>query len=295
MCVRRIADSVFWTCWPPAPGRAERVRPDLVPVELDLDVVVGLRHDLDQRERGLAAVLGVVRRDPDEAVDAALDAQPAVGEAARDLDRGALDAGLLAGLPVEDVGLEAVALAPAQVHALEHLGPVGGLGAAGARADRDDGVLRVVLAREQQQRALALELGAQARRPRGRPQPRCRHRGCRSGGRAAPRGRRRASRASARARSPRAGPGPRGRPSARRAGRPRSRARWPARRVSRRVVPWWRGQRRPEVDRMRSARSRMDAGVHYARTWRSASSTGRSSISRRAVLLRATTGFTQGQ
>jgi hypothetical protein len=54
-----------------------------------------------------------------------------------------------------------VPLAPAQVHALEHLGPVGRLGAAGAGADRDDGVLRVELAREQQQGALALELDAQ--------------------------------------------------------------------------------------------------------------------------------------
>ena len=38
--------------------RAERVDPDLVPVELDLDVVVGLRQDLDQGERRLAPVLG---------------------------------------------------------------------------------------------------------------------------------------------------------------------------------------------------------------------------------------------
>jgi hypothetical protein len=52
-----------------------------------------------------------------------------------------------------------VPLTPAQVHALEHLGPVGGLGAAGAGADRDDRVLRVVVAREQQERPLALELG----------------------------------------------------------------------------------------------------------------------------------------
>ena len=81
-CVRRTAESVFLTCCPPAPGRAERVDPELVPVELDLDVVLDLGHDLDERERGLAALLGVVRADPDEAVDAALGAQPAVGAAA---------------------------------------------------------------------------------------------------------------------------------------------------------------------------------------------------------------------
>jgi hypothetical protein len=42
-----------------APGalRPEGIDPDLVPVELDLDVVVGLGQDLDERERGLAPVL----------------------------------------------------------------------------------------------------------------------------------------------------------------------------------------------------------------------------------------------
>jgi hypothetical protein len=51
-----------------------------------------------------------------------------------------------------------VPLAPAQVHPLEHLGPVGRLGAAGPRADRDHRVLRVVLAGEQEERPLALEV-----------------------------------------------------------------------------------------------------------------------------------------
>ena len=59
--------------------RAEGVDPDLVPVELDLDVVVGLGQDLDEGERRLAPVLRVERADPDEAMDAALGPQPAVG------------------------------------------------------------------------------------------------------------------------------------------------------------------------------------------------------------------------
>jgi hypothetical protein len=54
-----------------------------------------------------------------------------------------------------------VALGPAEVHPQEHLRPVGGLGAAGARADRQDRVLGVVLAGEEQERPLALELGAE--------------------------------------------------------------------------------------------------------------------------------------
>ena len=63
---------------------AEGVDPDLVPVQLDLDVVVDLGQDLDEGERRLASLLRVERADPDEAVDAALGAQPAVGRAAVD-------------------------------------------------------------------------------------------------------------------------------------------------------------------------------------------------------------------
>ena len=46
--------------------------------------------------------------------------------------------GLLALLLVDDLGLEPMALGPAEVHPEEHLGPVGRLGAAGAGADRED-------------------------------------------------------------------------------------------------------------------------------------------------------------
>jgi hypothetical protein len=60
-----------------------------------------------------------------------------------------------------------VALRPAEVHPLQHLRPVGGLGAAGARADRQDGVLGVVLAGEQEQGPLPRELGAQGIRLAG--------------------------------------------------------------------------------------------------------------------------------
>jgi hypothetical protein len=47
-------------------------------------------------------------------------------------------------------------LGPAQVHAQQDLRPVGCLGAAGARADRQDRVSVVVLAAKEQARALAL-------------------------------------------------------------------------------------------------------------------------------------------
>ena len=49
---------------------------------------------------------------------------------------------------LDDVRLEAVILGPAQVHAAEHLRPVGGVGSAGAGANRDDRAVRVVRAVE---------------------------------------------------------------------------------------------------------------------------------------------------
>ena len=76
--------------------------------------------------------------------------------------------GLLAFLLVDDLGLEAVALGPAEVHPEEHLGPVGRLGAAGAGADREDRAALVVLAGEEEGGPLAAEVAPRARRPRGR-------------------------------------------------------------------------------------------------------------------------------
>ena len=74
--------------------------------------------------------------------------QVAVGVGAAHREGGALDARLLAVLPVEQLDLVAVALGPAQVHAQQHLGPVLRLGAAGAGMDRQDRAALVVGARE---------------------------------------------------------------------------------------------------------------------------------------------------
>ena len=67
---------------------------------------------------------------------------------------------------VVDLDLEAAALGPAQVHAQEHLGPVLGLGAAGAGVDGDDGPALVVGAAEEALLLAALELALQIAQPR---------------------------------------------------------------------------------------------------------------------------------
>jgi hypothetical protein len=54
-----------------------------------------------------------------------------------------------------------MALGPAQVHPQQHVGPVRRLGAPGTGADRHDRVLGVVVAGEQEERPLALELASE--------------------------------------------------------------------------------------------------------------------------------------
>src|SRR5262249_16938555 len=85
----------------------------------------------------------------DEPVHAGLGLHVAVRVRALDGERRALDPGALAGLLLEQLGPEAAALAPAEVHAEEHLGPVLRLEAAGAGVNLDDRVPGVVLAAEQ--------------------------------------------------------------------------------------------------------------------------------------------------
>ena len=113
---------------------------DVGVVELDLDVVGDERRDVELGEGGVAPRLRVERRDPDEAVHAALGGEEPVGVLAAGDERGGLQAGLLPLGRLLHLGREAARLGPAQVHAQQHLGPVLRVGAAGAGAHGDDGV-----------------------------------------------------------------------------------------------------------------------------------------------------------
>ena len=109
----------------------------------------------------MAAVRLVEWALPDEAVDATLGLEDPVDVLAAHGERGRLEACLLAGARLEQVGLEAAAFGPAQVHAEENLGPVLSVGPAGAGVDRDERVACVVLAREERVLLEAVELHAQ--------------------------------------------------------------------------------------------------------------------------------------
>ena len=187
MWVIRTAESVVLTPWPPGPGRAVHVDPQLLLV--DLDVVAGLddRRDLDAGERGLPPALVVERGDADQAVGALLDREGAVGVGGLDLEGGRLDAGLFRVGRVVDLGGVAVTLRPAQIHPHQHLGEVRRVDAAGLGADGDQGFALVVLAGQQGTDLLRVDLLLQARRALPAPRPGCP--GRRRRVRTAPRGR----------------------------------------------------------------------------------------------------------
>src|SRR5690348_3242165 len=124
-------------------------------VDVDLDAVVHFRRNEYRGETGVPAVVRIERALAHQPVHADLGLQPAVGIVALDAERGGLDAGHVAAADFHQLGFPATVLAPAQVHAQQHFGPVLRLGAAGAGLDVDERVHRVHLAGEH---ALELQL-----------------------------------------------------------------------------------------------------------------------------------------
>ena len=95
---------------PAGAARAVRVDAQVLVGDLDLDVLVDLRRDVDRGERRVAPLRGVERRDADEAVDAHFALQVPVGVVADDVQRGALQPRLLAVLAVDQLRLPAARL-----------------------------------------------------------------------------------------------------------------------------------------------------------------------------------------
>ena len=126
-------------------------------------VGVDHRQHLDVGERRLTSALVVERADPHQPVRALLDRERAVGVRRVHRERRALDARLFGVGRVEHLDAVVVLLRPADVHPHQHLGPVGGVDAARARADGDDGLALVVLARQQRAHLHGLDVLAQLR------------------------------------------------------------------------------------------------------------------------------------
>ena len=148
------------TDWPPGPGRALDVDPEVaLLVDLDLDLV-DLGQDDDRHGRGVDPARRLGRRDPLDAMDAALELEPAVRAVAVDLEDRLLDPADPGLVEAQDLGLEAVALGVADVHPVELGREQRRLLAAGAAADLHDHVAAVVRVARQEE---DLELLEQAR------------------------------------------------------------------------------------------------------------------------------------
>src|SRR6185437_10891515 len=91
----------------------------------------------------MPARIGIERRDSHQAMDAALGLEPAISVLAGDANGRRFDAGAFARALFEPLDLVAVLLAPAHIHAQEHLGPILRLGAARAGMDLEIAIVAV--------------------------------------------------------------------------------------------------------------------------------------------------------
>ncbi len=132
-------------------GARRPVDVDTQIVLIDVDMVGRLdeRDHLDSGERSLTAPLVVEGADAHEPVSAGFDRQGAVGVRGVDLDRRGLDASALGIGGVEFLNVVAAVLRPPDVHAGEHLCPIGRVIASGARTHGHDGGALIVFVVEQ--------------------------------------------------------------------------------------------------------------------------------------------------
>ena len=159
MWVRRIADFGLVDVLAAGAAGAHGVDAHVRFLDVDIDAVVDHRIDRDARERGVAAGIGIERRNAHQPVHAVFGLEPAIGVVALDLDGRRLDAGFFAVGLFDVVDLEAVLLGPAHIHAQQHVGPVLALGAAGAGMHFEVGIVGVGLARQQRLELAARDLG----------------------------------------------------------------------------------------------------------------------------------------
>ena len=140
---------------------AEGVETQVRLLDVQLDVVAHVGHDVHGGEGGVAAAGSIEGRDADQAVDAALALQKTEGVRARDAQGHTLDAGFITGKIVQLLHGEMAPGSPAGVHAQQHLRPVLRFRAARAGVDLQDGVLVVLLTGEQHDQLRLVQQGVQ--------------------------------------------------------------------------------------------------------------------------------------
>ena len=105
----------------------EDIDPQVVRVDLDVDIVIHFGHDFHQSKGRVPTMGGVEGRQAHQAMNTPFGLQIAIGVAPFHANDDILDSCFFPQRQVEDFGLESSALGPMQVHTLENLGPVLGV------------------------------------------------------------------------------------------------------------------------------------------------------------------------
>ena len=126
--------------------RAIGIDPQIVRINLHIQIFFNIRHDITGNERGLTLASRVERGNTDQTMDAFLRFQVAVGIFAVDLQGDGLKSRLVAIQEIKHLGRKALFVRPALVHTIQHTAPVHRLGTTRARVQLEDRVAAVVLA-----------------------------------------------------------------------------------------------------------------------------------------------------
>ena len=147
---------------PAGAGRTEHIHFDVLRTDIHLHGVVDLRDDLQRGEGGVPTAGGIEGGDAHQPVHAGFSLEIAVYVGTQDFDGGAFQARLVAVQIIENLILEAVALRPVGIHAVEHLGPVLGFGTARPRVKGEYRVFRVVFPGQQGGQPLLVDFSGDA-------------------------------------------------------------------------------------------------------------------------------------
>ena len=117
---------------------------DVLVADLDIHVLLDIRHDIAGYEGSLALARRVEGRDTHQTVDPHLTLQIAVCIFTVHLEGDGLDSRFVSVQQIQDLHGESLLVDPSGVHAVEHAAPVAGLGSARSGMEGHDRVIAVI-------------------------------------------------------------------------------------------------------------------------------------------------------
>jgi len=125
------------------PAGSIGVDPEVGLLDFDFRGILHFSDDIDGGERGVAALIGIKRGDPDETVNSTFSLEIPIGVSAFNNKRGVLNSCLFPRLKVDHPVRVTVPVHPTQIHPKKHLSPVARFGTPRAGIDTHDGVAAV--------------------------------------------------------------------------------------------------------------------------------------------------------